>query len=291
MFETSSASGTVTLPRIKVRPEPSSSKSEPLMSSAASSVHKARCRLMTGDAPSAGSTVIALSRLQLAAISPSAETPGTAGCTGLGLPGSGFMHSALLVASGLVASGLVASGLVASGLVAGECPTVPAEAQPARKNTAAPDAILRLAGIDTRRSLVTRLGCAPAIVGSPVRSVRERTETQSSSPGRNACSTCTVRGRAKDCGSDARTGVLGRAEDRVNALKRLWCWEVAVVTATALTAAGCGHSLRHDAAVQTPATSSLRAPIPTPTMITGPVPIPCPPLQSRSDLVGLGPDS
>ena len=63
------------------------------------------------------------------------------------------------------------------------------------------------------------------------------------------------------------------------------------MTATALTAAGCGHSLRHDAAVQTPATSSLRAPIPTPTMITGPVPIPCPPLQSRSDLVGLGPDS
>jgi hypothetical protein len=76
----------------------------------------------------------------------------------------------------------------------------------------------------------------------------------------------------------------------VNALKPAWCGAVALVIATALTVAGCGHPRHHAAASPTSATISVPFPSPTPT-IGVPLPVPCPPLRSTSDLAGLGPDS
>jgi len=78
--------------------------------------------------------------------------------------GSGFVHGDPPVASEPVAAGLPTGE--DTRVVADDRPTVPADAQPTRKNTAAPNARVRLAAIDTRLTVVTRLGCATAIVGS-----------------------------------------------------------------------------------------------------------------------------
>jgi hypothetical protein len=77
----------------------------------------------------------------------------------------------------------------------------------------------------------------------------------------------------------------------VNALKPAWCGAVTLVTATALTVAGCGHAPKHAAASPTSTTITVPFPSPTPTAIGVPLPVPCPPLRSTSDLAGLGPDS
>jgi hypothetical protein len=75
-------------------------------------------------------------------------------------------------------------------------------------------------------------------------------------------------------------------------LKSAWFGAVALATATALTVAGCGHPRHHAAASPTSTPVSVSFPSSTPTTPMGPpVPIPCPPLRSRSDLVGLRPDS
>jgi hypothetical protein len=81
----------------------------------------------------------------------------------------------------------------------------------------------------------------------------------------------------------------------VNALKPASCGAIALVAATALTVAGCGHPPHHAAASPTSTPISVPFPSPTPTTPVGPpgppVPDPCPPLRSTSDLAGLGPDS
>jgi hypothetical protein len=68
-----------------------------------------------------------------------------------------------------VASKPVAAGLPTgedTRVVADDRPTVPADVQPTRKNTTAPNASARLAAIHTSLTVVTRLGCATAIDGS-----------------------------------------------------------------------------------------------------------------------------
>ena len=83
----------------------------------------------------------------------------------------------------------------------------------------------------------------------------------------------------------------GPAEDWVNVVKPAWCGAVALVIATALTVAGCGHPRHHAAASPTSATSVTFPSLTSAALPGPPVPIPCPSLRSASDLAGLGPDS